>query len=169
MTLTWKQVPGFQSYKVSNDGRVRRAIDGRRYKAGYELTPKPHQRGYRYFILSDDAGKPQTRLAHRLVLEAFVGPCPEGMEACHNNGDRTDNRLENLRWDTAKANQADRKKHGTDLRGEALPYAKLTADKVREIRRRAEAGERQGELAREFGVGDPQIHRIVKRERWAHV
>lgn len=168
MTM-WRQAQGFKSYEISNDGRVRRAVDSQRYKTGYELTPKPHRNGYRYFILNDDEGKPQTRLGHRLVLEAFVGPCPDGMEACHNNGDRTDNRIENLRWDTAKANQADRRKHGTDLRGEALPYAKLTAEKVREIRKRAEAGEKQTVLAKEFGVGDPQIHRIIKRERWAHV
>lgn len=131
--------------------------------------PLPHQRGYIYYKLADPEGAQVSRLAHRLVLEAFVGPCPDGMEACHNNGDRTDNRIENLRWDTAKANQADRKKHGTYLCGEAVPYAKLTADKVREIRRRAEGGEKQAALAREFGVGDPQIHRIIKRERWAHV
>lgn len=44
---------------------------------------------------------------HRLVLEAFVGPCPPGMEACHWNGIPGDNRLHNLRWDTPSANNAD--------------------------------------------------------------
>ena len=53
-----------------------------------------------------------TKYIHRLVLEAFVGPCPEGMETCHNNGVRTDNRLENLRWDTSSANNDDIVKHG---------------------------------------------------------
>jgi hypothetical protein len=43
----------------------------------------------------------------------FVGPAPEGMEGCHYNGDPTDNRLENLRWDTRKANVADAIRHGT--------------------------------------------------------
>lgn len=46
-------------------------------------------------------------------MEAFVGPCPEGMEVCHNNGDCTDNRLENLRYDTKSANMLDRVRHGT--------------------------------------------------------
>ena len=60
---------------------------------------------------------------HRLVLKAFVGPCPEGMEACHNNGDAWDNRLENLRWDTRKNNHQDKIKHGTTVRGEQHPMS----------------------------------------------
>lgn len=53
------------------------------------------------------------RLVHRLVLEAFVGPCPEGMEGCHGDGDPTNNSLGNLRWDTATSNQLDKVRHGT--------------------------------------------------------
>lgn len=42
---------------------------------------------------------------HRLVLETFVGPCPEGYEADHRNRDRSDNRLSNLRYVTRAENQ----------------------------------------------------------------
>ena len=45
----------------------------------------------------------KTRLVHRLVLETFVGAAPAGMEGCHNDGNRFNKRLENLRWDTPKA------------------------------------------------------------------
>lgn len=48
-------------------------------------------------------------MIHKLVLEAFVGERPSGMQACHGNGDKTDNRLVNLRWDTVKANHRDKK------------------------------------------------------------
>lgn len=41
-----------------------------------------------------------------------MGPCPDGMEACHNNGDQLDNRIENLRWDTHSANIYDQVAHG---------------------------------------------------------
>lgn len=49
---------------------------------------------------------------HRAVLTAFVGPCPSGMEGCHNDGDPKNNVLSNLRWDTHKSNELDKVKHG---------------------------------------------------------
>jgi len=50
---------------------------------------------------------------HRLVLEAFIGPAPKGTICCHNDGDPTNNRLENLRWDTHSSNTRDAIRHGT--------------------------------------------------------
>jgi len=52
------------------------------------------------------------RYIHHLVLEAFVGPRPPGTECCHRNDIKTDNRLENLRWDTSSANMYDRVRNG---------------------------------------------------------
>jgi hypothetical protein len=77
---------------------------------------------------------------HRLVLEAFRGPCPPGMEACHGNGDRGDPRLSNLRWDTHRANMADQCAHGTRMLGERHPLARLTDQEVAEIRARYAEG-----------------------------
>lgn len=57
-------------------------------------------------------GKVHHRYVHRLVLEAFVGPAPQGHECCHYNGNGSDNRLENLRWDTRSANHLDKVRHG---------------------------------------------------------
>src|SRR5699024_9639299 len=53
-----------------------------------------------------------TRRVHRLVMEAFVGPCPEGMEVCHWNDNASDNRLSNLRYDTRSANTMDMIRNG---------------------------------------------------------
>ena len=50
---------------------------------------------------------------HRLVLGAFAGPPPEGMEGCHEDNDKTNNRLDNLRWDTRPGNHSDKARHGT--------------------------------------------------------
>lgn len=55
-------------------------------------------------------------LVHRLILEAFKGPCPEGLECCHNDGDAGNNRLENLRWDTRESNLADKARHHKERR-----------------------------------------------------
>lgn len=49
---------------------------------------------------------------HRLVLEAFVGPCPEGQQACHADDDKANNSLINLRWDSPSANAADMRRNG---------------------------------------------------------
>lgn len=53
-------------------------------------------------------------LVHRLVMAAFVGPPPEGMQVCHNDGDPKNNRLGNLRYGTPSENMYDRGLHGTD-------------------------------------------------------
>ncbi|MGP9622564.1 NUMOD4 motif-containing HNH endonuclease [Corynebacterium sp. AOP34-AQ2-28] len=116
----WLPVTGYGGiYEVSDQGRVRslsRVVStrkgDRRYR-GKTLAPKSNRHGYPLVVLAD-GGVLRSKRVHRLVLEAFVGPCPEGMEACHNNGDRGDPRLANLRWDSASENQRDRRRHGTD-------------------------------------------------------
>lgn len=102
MSEQWLPVPGSPGYEVSDQGRVRGPsgiLHQGRMKVGY----------LRVSLGSRSARKP----VHTLVLTAFVGPRPTGMEACHNNGDHTDNRLVNLRWDTRRENQRDRVRHGT--------------------------------------------------------
>jgi len=119
MRELWTPVPGHLGYEVSDQGRVRSVtrrvqrkngsylLTGRVLKQSRSGTPgKDYPAVY--------MGRGNSRTVHRLVLEAFVGPCPQGLEACHNNGNRYDNRLENLRWDTASNNQRDKRRHGTD-------------------------------------------------------
>lgn len=106
---------------------------------------------------------------HRLVLLAFVGPCPDGLQACHNDGDRENNRPDNLRWDTPSSNYADRDRHGTTATGERNGASKLNAVAVAEIRRRYAAGESQESLGRFFGVGHATISRVVRRVVWRDV
>lgn len=90
---------------VSDTGEV---MSFKRSRIGKRLSPIPATGGYRVVKLGNSNNG---KRIHRLVLEAFVGPCPSGMEACHNNGDPADNRLENLRWDTKSANMFDRSNH----------------------------------------------------------
>lgn len=109
---TWRPVSCRPVYEVSDLGRVRskdRLIienGGKtRRHPGRVLTPMRTPAGYRQVTLT--GGPYLRRYVHRLVLEAFVGPCPAGMEGCHRNCDPSDNRLINLRWDYPKANVAD--------------------------------------------------------------
>jgi hypothetical protein len=115
----WAPVSGYEgAYEVSDRGqvrsvpRVRIRSNGRPLTvAGRILRLRLNQTGYWTVDLS--GGEKRSFLVHRLVLMAFRGPAPEGTIGCHNNGVKTDNRLENLRWDTYAANMEDSLRHGT--------------------------------------------------------
>jgi hypothetical protein len=108
-------------------------------------------------------------LVHRLVLETFVGSCPEGMEGCHGDGDKTNNALLNLRWDTPKSNTCDRIRHGTKLVGEMVPGAKLSSEFVITVRDRVLRGESQASISRETGIHPATIGSICQRVTWKHL
>ncbi|KKM77446.1 hypothetical protein LCGC14_1369950 [marine sediment metagenome] len=127
MLLEWRPIPDAPMYEASNMGSVRR--DGRC------LLLQRTGNGYLKVSLSVH-GKALNRKVHRLVLETFIGPRPDGMVCRHANGSRLDNRLVNLSWGTQKQNMADAIRHGTTNRGGPNRAAKLTADDVVAIRRR---------------------------------
>jgi formylmethanofuran dehydrogenase subunit E len=103
MIETWMLIPGYEGlYEVSDLGRVYG------FRSKKILKGTPNRDGYPRVELRNENSQVQRHLfVHRLVLLAFVGEPPEGMEACHNNGDPSDNRLENLRWDTHSENMID--------------------------------------------------------------
>lgn len=112
----------------------------------------------------------RTFRVHTLVLLAFVGPCPKGWSCCHNNGDATDNRLENLRWDTYSSNQLDRARHGTDARGIKNSNSKLTEEQVREIRKHIAEGKKNNQqIAILFGVSRASIRSIRVGKSWKYL
>lgn len=117
MSETWKPIPGHEGiYEVSDIGRVRsldRVVARNRRVKGRVLVLNLKSNGYSQVELFS-GGQGKWLMSHRLVLLAFAGPCPEGMEACHNDGDQTNNAPSNLRWDTRSANQMDCVAHGTN-------------------------------------------------------
>lgn len=118
----WADVPGFPDYQVSTNGRVYskpRTDNLGRPVGGKILRWADNGNGYPFVALRHD-GKKKLLLVHRIVLTTFVGPCPDGMEGCHNDGNRMNPSLSNLRWDTRSANHADKRAHGTQ------PYANHT-------------------------------------------
>lgn len=117
----WLPVVGWEGiYEVSDYGRVRsldRTVEtgnGRRALRGRILRPGINRHGYLGVVLRRPGVKKSERV-HRLVLTAHVGAPREGDEACHGNGNRQDNRLVNLRWDSRSANIRDNVRHGTHL------------------------------------------------------
>lgn len=120
--------------------------------------------GYRRVSLQNGASRRKV-LVHRLVLEAFVGPCPEGQECAHLNGNRVDNRIENLRWCGRKENCSHKALHGTRLAGEQCRLAKLTSKKVAEIRS-LQGKMTQGDIAAKFHVDRITVYRIQTGRLW---
>jgi hypothetical protein len=117
-------------------------------------------------------------IAHRIAWTLKHGPVPAGMDVCHRCDNRKCCRDEHLFLGTRKDNMQDASRKGRlrlqvypwkASRGEAIGTARLTADLVREIRRRVEAGEQKTALGREFGVSDTAISHIMKRRNWRHV
>lgn len=109
----WRPVPQFEAfYEVSNLGRVKSIGTGRGRRLRIMRQAVKHH-GYRSVCLYRGDGKQTRRGVHRLVLTAFVGECPQDHEACHRNGDTSDNRLENLYWGTTSENRIDTVRHGT--------------------------------------------------------
>lgn len=163
----WRAVPGFSRYEVSDHGRVRSFYNNRHVSTSPRiLHPWPcNEYGHLAVIFHQDNLR-IAKLVHRLVLEAFVGPCPEEMEARHvHERDPANNRLLNLCWGTKKENAEDRKSHGTRLLGENHPMSRVSDYEVTEIRRRLSLGEPQKLLAEEFGMGQPAISKIGSMQR----
>jgi len=130
----WRKIPDFKGYYVSNVGRI---ISINRNKNKPLVMKKHHDKDrYERITLFDHTKNDYTFcFVHQLVLFAFVGPKLDGMETSHLNHKRDDNRLCNLRWETASENQRRRVENRTDMRGENSPLAKLTNEDVFNIRK----------------------------------
>lgn len=173
-----RPIEGFENYGVSADGRVwrlTRAASGpaRSRALPWALRQHAHKDGYLCVILFRGDGSRNRRMVATLVLEAFTGPRPSGFVAAHNNGVCTDNRAVNLRWTTQAGNIADKIRHGTQCRGERMPFAKLTDSAVREIRGLPKVRKlRNGtlvELSERFGVSTAAIRAVRRGKTWRHV
>lgn len=174
--VSYGELEGFLGYQIGDDGSIRSFRVQGGGEAG-KLKRKPRlmkqkltKNGYLEVTLSrsDRLGQVTLRV-NRLVLEAFKGKCPEGMEGCHKNGIKTDNRLKNLYWGTKQENMEDREAHGKTARGERSGMAVLDEDKVRWIREKRSQGYTQKWIARKLNVGSSTVHNVLVGNTWSHV
>jgi hypothetical protein len=159
----WRAVPGYPRYEISSVGRLRNL------KTGRILNPKVNPHGYIRTNIFNDEGTINAGI-HCLVLEAFRGPRPKGFDACHLDGTRTNNAIENLVWGSRKENYWHSRKHGTAAIGVRHGSAKLSKDDIAYIKanyRRGYGGSHNKgnclSLAKQFGVNKTTIQRVIKK------
>lgn len=171
-TVEYRDIQGFPGYRVGDDGSVwsrftQKGAPKGTWRLGDRWRPlRPGRRQDGAFAVTLVPGN-VSRFVHHLVLEAFVGPRPDGMECCHNDGNASNNRRCNLRWDTHRSNMQDCLRHGTHK-----PPAKLTSAQVKEIRQRHSSLPKRGGtaiLAEEFSVSRITIYQIVTRRTWKNL
>lgn len=168
-----KPIPNYPGYFATPSGDIYSSI--KRANQPIPKTPKLIKKweAHGYWKVSTIH---RDEYVHRLVLATFKGKQPEGNQCRHLNGNRKDNRVENLEWGTPRENQADRKITGTDNRGEKHPQHKLTKEQVLEIRRLGAEGNRKrrkidhggnyAEIARKFNVSTTAICSVVLKKTW---
>lgn len=172
----WRPIPRWEGfYEASNLGRIRsvdREVTGGwgkpRTAPGKVLRQQPNDRSYAHVILKRES-KSTKRGVHRLVCMAFYGVPASHMHVNHIDGDPSNNRVENLEWCDASHNMLHSYRTGLNSsEGEKNSQAKLTADKVRAIRRLA-GSHSCASIARRYGISHSSVSMIVARKRWGHV
>jgi HNH endonuclease/NUMOD4 motif len=179
----WIKIKGINDYEFSSLGRVKSlsrkvVINGNIHQLKEKiLKPWVGNKLGHLQIAIRVRGRVKGFWLHRLILEAFKGPCPEGMECRHKDGNPINNKISNLRWGTHKRNVRDQIKHGT-LRpppsriGEANNKTKISKKDALRIKRIFSVPQPRGtiaKVAREFGVSRDIVSSIAKGKYWKHL
>ncbi len=172
--VEYREIKEFPGYRAGSDGSVWscRPVNGRGplKESWRKLNPSTDSKGRCVVSICSGACRRQFQV-HTLVLLAFVGPKPPGMQCRHYpDPDPTNCRLGNLRWGTQKENAEDSVAKGVQVNGERCHRSKLTAEQVIEIRQQ-HTGKR-GEnvrLANIYGIAPTNISRIVSGKTWKHL
>lgn len=172
----WRPVLGFESlYEVSQLGRIRHVIKIDRHGNPYLGQPRKQlvsSDGYLFVQLYiPGVAKRKSPRVHVLVAHAFLGTKPKGMEINHIDGNKQNNRVENLEYCSHAQNMAHAALHNllANNQGEHNCNAKLTDSDVYEIRRFSSLGETNVAIAKRFNVTDVLVSKIVRRKLWSHL
>lgn len=171
----FRVIPGFPRYAINESGIVLSVcpLNGRGknvpWANAHIVTHVIRPKGYHVISLCGENGIKHIRTVHALVLEVFVGPCPDGLQCRRLDGNPANNHVLNLKWGTSIENANDKTLHGTASQGERCNKAKLTNEDVVKIRERRANGESLKAIAQDFSINIATISRIALRQSWKHI
>ena len=162
----WKDIPGYPGYKASDDGQI---ASFKKYSSGYIMAQHKSTNGYMRVNLQH-GDKSTCAGVHRFVAMAFI-PNPDNLpEVNHKNGDKTDNRVENLEWVTSSQNHLHAYRElGKQSAAKGKHFdrrAKLTPTEVRLIRT-SNLG--LSELAEYFGINESSVYNVRKKRTYKYI
>lgn len=162
----WRTIPSFPEYEVSDLGKIRRAAAGRGARVGRLLAQTPLPAGYKLVSLHRRPNKVITLLVHRLVAEAFIGPCPEGQEVSHEDDDKANNHASNLLY----RSRADNLAHTpASHRGAHNGASRIGERDVLAIRTLQAEGLGYIRIAQRLGISWSIVRGVLTGRTWTHV
>jgi hypothetical protein len=157
---SWRRVPGYPMYLVSDKGNVKSDYSNKILKP--QIIRK-----YRTVFLYKDGTPNQVKVC-RLVLSAFKGFPSDKLEAAHIDGDHTNDSITNLRWSTHEENMRDNVTNNAVAKGERNGSSKLTKVQVVEIKKLLGTMPKT-HIAKLFGISTANVHHISTGKLWGWV
>lgn len=155
----WKVIPHTKEmYEVSTLGRIKS------HKRKTKILKVSSSLGYQQISLMVE-GKRNVKMVHRLVMDAFTSNPHKKKTVNHINGNKADNRVENLEWATMSENM----KHAYDTGLRVVQYKKLSIKKVKEIIKLLSKGVAQSKIAKLFSIHKNTISSIATGRTWCKV
>lgn len=160
----WKPINGFKGFEVSNLGRVKSLAKTLKYSDRLvnrkERVLKPHKSKIGYYTV---APFQKTTYVHHLVALAFIGDRPAGLHIDHIDGNKLNNRVENLRYVSVRQNVFNGFRLGITPRGSKCNWSKLDEKKVEKIRKDNRS---HSSIAKDYGVCRQTIGAIKSFNTW---
>lgn len=163
MEEKWKKVEGYNKYYISNLGRCKNG------KTDRILKPSLSRKGYKQIVLSKNSICKSFHI-HRLVAIHFINNPENKPQVNHKDGNKQNNKVENLEWCTGRENIDHYVGRETDTKKVSSKYNYFSDEEIRKIRKRyRDTKDSCRIIAEDYGVYLKTIYNIVKRKTYKDI
>ena len=165
----WQPIPGWNGmYEASDLGRIRSWYWNNPCKSCPTIRKQQKDKDGYSFVLLYSQGKQKGYRVSKLVLMAFMG-IKEGYEASHLDGDKNNNYLIILKWETRKENENRKKIHGTSAVGVRNHFHRFNEQDIFDMRKMRDGGAKLKEIAEKYRTSETQVSMVCRRITWKHL